>query len=53
MAEHDEDTIHDVAPRMKEGHKKPHIGPDIHAYRKHHSATVGEGSDAFWAKVCN
>ena len=42
---------HPIAPRVKQHHKKSHVGPDIQAYRDHHSKTVGEGSDEWWAKV--
>lgn len=42
---------HPVAPRVKQHHKKSHVGPDIHAYRGHHAQTIGEGSDEWWAKV--
>ena len=44
-------TIHPIAPRLKNGHKIPHIGPHIHAYRNLHSQTVGHESDKWWAKV--
>ena len=44
-------TIHPVAPRLRNGHKIPHIGPHIHAYRKLHQETVGHESDKWWAKV--
>ena len=44
-------SIHPVAPRLKSGHKIPHIGPHIHAYRKLHNETVGHESDKWWAKV--
>jgi acetyl-CoA synthetase len=43
--------IHPVAPRMKNGAKTPHVGPDIGAYRKAHAVTIGEGSDEWWAKI--
>jgi len=42
---------HPVAPRVKDGAKTPHIGPDIAAYKAAHSETVGDESDEFWAKV--
>jgi acetyl-CoA synthetase len=55
MAEinHDDAITHPVAPRLhgKDGDPKPHIGPSIDDYRKAHEATVGEGSDAWWAQV--
>lgn len=52
MADMDEAPVHPIAPRLKEGPKKPHVGPHIDDYRRHHAVTVGEHSDAFWAKVC-
>jgi len=42
---------HPVAHRVKQHHKKPHVGPDVDAYRNHHAKTVGEGSDEWWAQV--
>ena len=42
---------HPIAPRIKNHHKEPHVGPDIDAYRDHHAKTVGEGSDEWWAQV--
>jgi acetyl-CoA synthetase len=47
---------HPVAPRLsgkagKAGHKEPHVGPNLAAYRAAHAETVGEGSDAWWAEV--
>ncbi|KAF8225577.1 acetate--CoA ligase [Tricholoma matsutake] len=47
----DQSVIHPVAPRLASGTKKPHIGPDIHAYRDAHAITVGPHSDAWWAKI--
>jgi acetyl-CoA synthetase len=47
----DKVPIHPVAPRLKEGPKQPHIGPDIHAYQSAHKETVGHESDKWWAKV--
>ena len=44
-------AIHPVAPRMKEGPKQPHIGPNIEAYHSAHKETVGHESDKWWAKV--
>ncbi|KAJ7881693.1 hypothetical protein B0H13DRAFT_2253075 [Mycena leptocephala] len=46
---------HPVAPRLsgkagKAGHKEPHVGPNLAAYRAAHAETVGEGSDAWWAE---
>ena len=43
--------IHPVAPRLKAGPKRPHVGPDIEAYRAAHKETVGHESDKWWAKV--
>ncbi|TDL27840.1 acetate--CoA ligase [Rickenella mellea] len=52
MAEaHVEAPIHPVAPRVKNGPKKPHVGPTIDDYKKHHASTVGDNSDEFWAKA--
>ena len=42
---------HPIAPRVKDHVKKPHVGPDIQAYRNHHAKTVEEGSDEWWAQV--
>lgn len=44
--------IHPVAPRLKSGHKKPHVGPHIDDYRAAHKETVGHESDGWWARVC-
>lgn len=44
--------IHPVAPRLKNGPKTPHLGPDIDAYRAAHAQTIAENSDEWWAKVC-
>jgi acetyl-CoA synthetase len=43
--------IHPVAPRLKDGPKKPHVGPNIDAYKAAHAETIGPGSDEWWAKV--
>ena len=53
MADSDQHNVptHPVAPRVKDHHKKPHVGPDIKAYHDHHAKTLGEGSDEWWAKV--
>jgi acetyl-CoA synthetase len=40
-----------VAPRLVNGAKKPHIGPDHAAYHAAHGETIGEGSDEWWGKV--
>lgn len=50
-SQHHSVKTHPVAPRVKDHHKKPHVGPDIHAYRDHHVKTVGDGSDEWWAQV--
>ena len=42
---------HPVAPRLTDGQKKPHVGPDIAAYRHAHAQTIGEQSDEWWARV--
>lgn len=42
---------HPIAPRVRDGPKKPHVGPDIHAYKAAHAQTVGHESDKWWAKV--
>jgi hypothetical protein len=53
MAEQPEKIpIHPIAPRLKNGPKKPHIGPHIHAYRAAHKESLGGESDEWWAKVC-
>lgn len=51
MAEHEDAPSHPVAPRLRDGPKKPHVGPSIHDYKQHHSLTVGPHSDHFWEKV--
>jgi acetyl-CoA synthetase len=40
-----------IAPRLVNGHKKPHVGPDHDAYLLAHAGTVGDDSDEWWAKV--
>ena len=30
---HEPVPTHPIAPRLKSGQKKPHVGPHIHAYR--------------------
>lgn len=47
----DQPILHPVAPRIKDGPKKPHIAPDIHAYREAHKLSLGHESDKWWAKV--
>ena len=54
MAEHPEKhkvPIHPIAPRLKSGTKKPHIGPHIDAYKELHGESMGHESDKWWAKV--
>ena len=51
MAEHEHAPIHPVAPRLRNGPKKPHVGPTRDHYHEHHSQTVGEQSDKWWEKV--
>lgn len=51
MAEQPTVPIHPVAPRLKNGANKPHIGPHIDDYRNAHKDTVGHESDNWWAKV--
>lgn len=52
MAEDSEHVpVHPVAPRMLGATHKPHVGPDIHDYRKQHGHTIGDGSDEWWGKV--
>lgn len=43
--------IHPVAPRLKNGLKVPHVGPDLAAYRSSHAETLGHESDAWWRKA--
>ncbi|KAI9459202.1 hypothetical protein BJY52DRAFT_1267000 [Lactarius psammicola] len=43
--------IHPVAPRLKNGPKKPHVGPSINEYKAAHAQTIGPNSDEWWAKV--
>jgi acetyl-CoA synthetase len=43
--------IHPVAPRLKDGPKKPHVGPHIEAYKSLHAGTIGHESDKWWAKI--
>jgi len=52
MAEHPEKApIHPIAPRLKHGPNKPHVGPDMGAYKATHKETIGHESDKWWAKV--
>lgn len=51
MAEHHEAPTFPVAHRVKNGHKKPHVGPTREDYHKHHEQTVGAHSDKYWEKV--
>jgi acetyl-CoA synthetase len=43
--------IHPVAPRLKDGAKVPHVGPDLSAYQSAHAETLGHESDAWWRKA--
>jgi hypothetical protein len=43
--------VHPVAPRLKSGLRKPHIEPDIHAYRDAYKQSLGHESNKWWAKV--
>jgi hypothetical protein len=42
--------IHPVAPRLKDGPKKPHVGT-IDDYRALHAQSIGPGSDEYWSKA--
>lgn len=44
--------VHPIAPRLTNGPKTPHIGPNVKAYHAAHAETVGHESDHWWAKVC-
>ena len=50
-SQHQSVPPHPIAPRVRDHHKKPHVGPDVQAYRDHHAKTIGEGSDEWWAQV--
>ena len=43
--------IHPVAPRLKNGPKKPHVGPTLDNYKALHAQSIGPGSDEYWSKV--
>ena len=43
--------LHPVAPRLKNGPKKPHVGPTIGDYKTLHAQTIGPGSDEYWTKA--
>lgn len=43
--------VHPIAPRLSNGPKTPHIGPNILAYQAAHGETIGHESDHWWAKV--
>ncbi len=47
----DSAPIHPVAPRLKNGPLKPHVGPTISEYKAAHAQTVGPNSDEWWAKA--
>ncbi|KAG8216213.1 hypothetical protein J3R82DRAFT_8246 [Butyriboletus roseoflavus] len=52
MAESTESVpTHPVAPRLKNGPRTPHLGPDIDAHTAAHALTIAEDSDEWWAKV--
>lgn len=41
-----------VAPRLTQPDRPtPYVGPGVGDYRAAHAATVGDGSDEWWAKV--
>jgi acetyl-CoA synthetase len=42
---------HPIAPRLKGGPKKPHVGPTIGDYKSLHAQTIGPGSDEYWTKA--
>jgi hypothetical protein len=42
--------IHPVAPRLKNGPKKPHVGT-VADYKALHAPSIGPGSDAYWGKA--
>jgi acetyl-CoA synthetase len=43
--------IHPVAPRLKNGPKKPHVGPTIDDYKALHAQSIGPNSDEYWSKA--
>ncbi|KAF8733266.1 hypothetical protein AX14_003959 [Amanita brunnescens Koide BX004] len=43
--------VHPIAPRLTNGPKTPHIGPNVKAYHAAHAETVGHESDHWWAKM--
>ena len=49
--DHELAPIYPIAPRMREGLKKPHVGPSRKDYEGLHSKTVGEDSDEWWGNV--
>lgn len=42
---------HAIAPRVISHSQKPHIGPDMQAYRIAHADSVLDNSTTFWATV--
>jgi len=44
-------SLHPIASRLVNKAPKPHIGPDIDAYRSVYAQSVGSTSDAWWADV--
>ncbi|KAF8508730.1 hypothetical protein BU17DRAFT_77923 [Hysterangium stoloniferum] len=53
MADAQDIAIHPIAPRVKgtDGRPTPHIGPSRTEYEQHHTLTVGDQSDEWWAKI--
>ncbi|KAL5478505.1 ACS2 [Sanghuangporus weigelae] len=49
--DHELAPIYPIASRMREGPKKPHIGPSRKEYQASHAKTVGDGSDEWWEKI--
>lgn len=44
-------SLHPIASRLVNKAPKPHIGPDIDAYRSVYAQSVGSTSDAWWADI--
>lgn len=42
---------HPIAPRLKDGPNKPHVGPTIGDYKTLHTQSIGTGSDEYWTKA--
>ncbi|KAG8958522.1 acetyl-CoA synthetase [Tulasnella sp. 419] len=53
VPEHHDAPVFPIPERLqgKDGRPTPHVGPTIDHYKDHHSITVGDGSDEFWAKA--